>query len=284
MRPPPTTRSDSTTAPPARSRRPARLRLHRDVLDQADRRRQPDRSGDLDKQSGSRRGSSGDSDTRGDRHGRPGCEAASQITIKGLGFDPTAANNTVTFNDGAAGTVTTASPTSLTVTFSTKPTTAGSLTAIVATDKAARRGSSCDGDARGDRQHGRPGREPHRRSRSRAWASIRPPPITRSPSTTAPSARSASAAPTALVVTFSTRPTTAGKLTAVVTTDKQSSGAAVQAATVTPAVTASTAQLPASRDPGSRSMAWASMRRPPITRSRSTTAPPAPSRRRAQPR
>ncbi len=44
------------------------------------------------------------------------------ITINGFGFDPTAANNTVMFNDGAVGTVATASPTSLTVTFSTKPT------------------------------------------------------------------------------------------------------------------------------------------------------------------
>ncbi len=59
---------------------------------------------------------------------------ATTITINGFGFDPTAANNTVTFNDGAVGTVTTATATSLTVTFSTKPTTAGSLTAVVTTD------------------------------------------------------------------------------------------------------------------------------------------------------
>jgi trimeric autotransporter adhesin len=39
---------------------------------------------------------------------------AAQITINGFGFDPTAANNKVTFNDGAAGTVTTATSTSLT--------------------------------------------------------------------------------------------------------------------------------------------------------------------------
>ncbi len=46
---------------------------------------------------------------------------ATTITINGFGFDPTAGNNTVTFNDGAVGTVTTATATSLTVTFSTKP-------------------------------------------------------------------------------------------------------------------------------------------------------------------
>ena len=40
---------------------------------------------------------------------------ASQITIHGLDFDPTAANNTVAFNDGAVGTITAATATSLTV-------------------------------------------------------------------------------------------------------------------------------------------------------------------------
>ncbi len=58
---------------------------------------------------------------------------APQITITGLDFDPTAANNTVEFNLGAVGTVTAATATSLTVTFSTKPT-FGSLTAVVTTD------------------------------------------------------------------------------------------------------------------------------------------------------
>jgi hypothetical protein len=57
---------------------------------------------------------------------------ATGITIAGTGFDGvTPANNTVTFNDGATGTVTAATPTSLTVTFATKPAEAGSLTAIV---------------------------------------------------------------------------------------------------------------------------------------------------------
>ncbi len=59
---------------------------------------------------------------------------ATTFTINGFGFDPTAANNTVVFNDGAVGTVTAATATSLTVTFSTEPTTAGSLTAVVTTD------------------------------------------------------------------------------------------------------------------------------------------------------
>src|SRR5262249_28633505 len=45
-------------------------------------------------------------------------------------FDATAANNTVAFDLGAVGSVTAASPTQLTVTFSTKPS-AGDLKAIV---------------------------------------------------------------------------------------------------------------------------------------------------------
>jgi len=60
--------------------------------------------------------------------------SATTITIHGFGFDPTAANNRVTFNDGAVGTVTAATATTLTVTFSTRPTAAGSLTAVVTTD------------------------------------------------------------------------------------------------------------------------------------------------------
>ena len=56
------------------------------------------------------------------------------LTINGFGFDPTAGNNTVVFNDGAVGTITTATATLLTATLSTSPTTAGSLTAVVTTD------------------------------------------------------------------------------------------------------------------------------------------------------
>ena len=47
---------------------------------------------------------------------------ASTIVINGNGFDTTAGNNTVVFNNGAVGTVNTATATSLTVSFSTKPT------------------------------------------------------------------------------------------------------------------------------------------------------------------
>ncbi|MDB6117837.1 MAG: hypothetical protein JWO08_1618, partial [Verrucomicrobiaceae bacterium] len=57
---------------------------------------------------------------------------ATTMTINGTLFDATTpSSNTIVFNDGAVGTVTAATATSLTVTFSTKPVAAGSLTAIV---------------------------------------------------------------------------------------------------------------------------------------------------------
>jgi hypothetical protein len=56
---------------------------------------------------------------------------APSITINGSGFSTIAANDSVSFNLGAAGKVTAASPNSLTVTFTTAPTTAGVLTAVV---------------------------------------------------------------------------------------------------------------------------------------------------------
>ena len=57
--------------------------------------------------------------------------STSTLTIAGTGFDTTAANNTVTFNLNAVGTVTSATTTELVVTFSTFPDALGSLTAIV---------------------------------------------------------------------------------------------------------------------------------------------------------
>ena len=56
------------------------------------------------------------------------------LTITGTGFDTTPANNIVSFNNGAIGTVTSATSTQLTIDFSTLPTSTGSLTAIVTTN------------------------------------------------------------------------------------------------------------------------------------------------------
>jgi hypothetical protein len=60
--------------------------------------------------------------------------SANTITITGFGFDLTPGNNTIVFNNGAVGTVTASTATSLTVTFSTKPTILGILTAVITTD------------------------------------------------------------------------------------------------------------------------------------------------------
>ena len=57
---------------------------------------------------------------------------APTLVIAGTGFSATANHNTVTFNLGAVGTVTSATTTELTITFSTQPTADGSLTAVVA--------------------------------------------------------------------------------------------------------------------------------------------------------
>ncbi len=59
---------------------------------------------------------------------------ATSVTINGFGFDTTSGNNLVSFNNGALGSVTSATNTALTVTFSAKPTSAGPLTAVVTTN------------------------------------------------------------------------------------------------------------------------------------------------------
>ncbi len=168
---------------------------------------------------------------------------ASQVTINGFGFDSTAGNNSVTFNNGAAGTVTTASATSLTVTFSTKPA-AGSLTAAVTSDTVS--------------------------SGSPVQVANVAPVVTSSTTSLAATATTVTisgsgfdstpanntvvfndgaagavigASATSLTVTFTTNPATAGSLTAAVTTNGVSSGTPVQVATVTPVVTSSTASL-----------------------------------------
>src|SRR5947209_8102327 len=59
---------------------------------------------------------------------------ATTIVINGSGFDPIVANNSVVFDDGAAGTVTAATATALTVEFSADPLTAGNLSVVVTAD------------------------------------------------------------------------------------------------------------------------------------------------------
>jgi hypothetical protein len=167
---------------------------------------------------------------------------ATTLTISGTAFDPIAANNTVVFNDGAVGTVTAATSTSLTVTLSTPPTSAGSLTAVVTTDSVS--------------------------SGAAIQVARVAPVVTSSSSSLAANATTitisgfgfdpiaahntvvfnngavgtvTTASATSLTVTFSTKPTSAGPLTAVVTSNSLSSGTPIQVATVAPVITASTA-------------------------------------------
>ncbi len=171
---------------------------------------------------------------------------ATTLTINGLGFDPVANRNTVSFNNGAAGTVTAATATSLTVTLSTRPTTAGSLTAVVTTN------SMSSGTA--------------------VQVATVTPVVTATNSNLLANAATltitgfgfdptpanntvvlnsgavgtvTTATATVLTVTFSTRPASVGSLTAIVTTNGVSSGAAIQVATVIPMVTSSTVNLAA---------------------------------------
>ena len=88
---------------------------------------------------------------------------AASIVINGYRVRSQAlANNTVVFSDGAVGTVTAATGTTLTVTLGTKPTAAGAITATVTTDsqssgavQVAKSRSGCD------QQHRRPIAERH---------------------------------------------------------------------------------------------------------------------------
>ncbi len=170
---------------------------------------------------------------------------AASIVIAGFGFDPTIARNTVVFNNGAVGTVTAATTTSLTVRIDTKPTTVGSLTAVVTT------GTISSGSA--------------------TQVATVIPSVTASTSAITGSTTTliirgfgfsatagnntvvfnngavgnvTAATATQLTVTLSTPPT-AGNLTAVVTTSSLSSGAAVQVATLAPTVTVNTSNLAA---------------------------------------
>jgi preprotein translocase subunit YajC len=165
---------------------------------------------------------------------------ATTMTINGFGFDPIAANNTVVFNNGAVGTVTSATATSLSISFSTPPAISGALTAVVTTN---------------GENSGSPVQV------ATVAAAPVTPVVTMSTATLNANAGTMTinganfsqiiandtvvfndgavgtvtfAGTNFLTVTFSTRPQTAGPLTAVVTVNGISSGAPVQVATVAP--------------------------------------------------
>ena len=157
---------------------------------------------------------------------------ATTITIAGTGFDAvTPGNNTVTFNDGATGTVTAATATSLTVSFAAKPAQAGSLTAVV-TNTAGNSGA------------------PVQVATVTPVVTLSTAQILATAATvtingfgfananasnsvllSSGSGNVTSSSPTQIVVTFTAEPT-AVNLTAVITSNTISSGAAVQVATV----------------------------------------------------
>jgi hypothetical protein len=168
-----------------------------------------------------------------------------ELLIDGDGFDTTASNNTVTFNNGAVGTVSAATATQLTVTLTTPPTTAGALNATVVTNGA---------------------------SGTATQVGTVAPVVTSSNAFLAANANSViiaglgfdttlandsitfdngavgsitAATSTSLTVSLTTRPVTAGSFTAVVTSNGVSSGTPVQVALVTPVVTSSSAQVAA---------------------------------------
>ncbi len=169
------------------------------------------------------------------------------MTITGVGFSTTPANNTIVFSSGAVGTVTAATSTSLTVSLTTRANVLGSITAAVTTNTMA--------------------------SGNAVQVATIIPVVTNNTAALAINATTmvingfgfsttaanntvtfnngavgtvTTATATALTVTFSTRPTAVGNLTASVSVSSISSGTAVQVATVSPVMTASAANLPAS--------------------------------------
>jgi hypothetical protein len=172
---------------------------------------------------------------------------APTIIIAGTNFSATPADNTVVFNLGATGTVTAATPTQLTVTFTTPPSATGPLTANV----------TVFGGSSGVTQ---------------VATIVAPPTVTLNTANRAINAPTiliagtnfsttpanntvafnlgatgtvTAATATQLTVTFTAQPGATGSLTAVVTSNGGSSGAPVQVATIVPAptVTMNTANL-----------------------------------------
>jgi hypothetical protein len=169
---------------------------------------------------------------------------ANTVQIAGFGFDPAANHNQIVFNDGAVGTVSAASATLLTVTFSTRPLHFGSLTAVITTNGVST-GTPVQVATVGPAV-----------TASTSLLAANAATITIHGFGFSPIARQnvvvfndgavgtvIAATKTALVVRFVTRPTTAGSLTAMVTTNGSSSGTAIEVGTVRPVVATSAARL-----------------------------------------
>ena len=174
--------------------------------------------------------------------------SSGSIVIRGFGFSTTNSNNTVVFNNGAVGTVDSATATSLTVSFTTKPVGVGSLTAIVTTSGNASSSAIQVATVKPSVTNVTTGLAATSDTVTIAGFGFS---TTASDNTVVfnngAEGTVTAATATELTVTFTAnkKPATAGSLTAVVTTSTHSSGAAVQVATVTPVATVSTADLAA---------------------------------------
>ena len=172
--------------------------------------------------------------------------SSTSLTIIGLGFDTTIGNDTVTFNDGAVGSVTAATATTLTVSLSTKPASAGSLTAVITTDNVFNGTAVQVAAVTPVVTSSSASLAANATTLTIAGSGFDPTPSNDTVTFNDGASGTVTAAtPTSLTVTFSADPTTAGNLTAIVTTNSKTSGSAVQVATVTPVVTSSTADLAA---------------------------------------
>lgn len=177
------------------------------------------------------------------------------ITITGLGFDPQVANNQVNFNNSATGKVIAVDPsgTIMTVELDPLPFTAGKMTATVTTNGV---NSGLPVQVATVTPVVTPSTDPlpansdklilegfgfdlvtHTNNSVKFYNAAGAAVLT--------DAYVSDATATTLEITFKTRPTVAGVLKAVVTTNGQSSGPAVAVTTVTPTITESTAPLAA---------------------------------------
>ncbi len=171
----------------------------------------------------------------------------STLYIVGLGFDATTdTDNTVTFNDGATGSVTAATATLLTVSLNSEPTTAGPLNAVVTTDNVINGTPVQVATATPIVTSSASDLAANAATLTISGSGFDPTPGDNTVSFNDGATGTVTAAtPTSLTVTLGQAPSAAGNLTAVVTTDGESSGSALQVATVIPVVTSSTADLAA---------------------------------------
>ena len=171
---------------------------------------------------------------------------AATMTINGTLFDTgNPASNTVVFNNGAVGAVTAATATQLTVTFSTKPSSAGPLTATVFNNSGNSGAATQVAKVVPVVTSSTATLLTNASTVTISGFGFDPTPANNSVAFSGGATGTVTAAsPTSLTVTFNTKPSTNGSLTAVVTSNSVNSGTAVQVATTDIPVAITTATLP----------------------------------------